>query len=480
MGVGLAGCGSPTEDEDIERVAVCGTQEPLRLVEAETPSTPLGAVWGSTVVGEHRVAVWYEDSIDETTPPFGAYVLDACGGNVVQLSDREFPLVVGDAAFVCDPTDGSIRRFDLDTAQAGEALATGYDCAPRRRQGDTLLLRNWDENAYGLLRPDGVELLDYELDPIEEESNTFPHAAYLGRWGTTGSTRENEQHRVISWLGFKLIDLETTEVFDLPEDAVAGFGAQDGEDIFLVLAANEAGESASVIIDQLGDAPRPGPTFTGPVDFFFSHDFEGGVVTDTDVFLADERESLSLPGPVPGAGDLIRVDETRFASVVRDDQGGLELSVWDSSSDEGWRSIDLPPGRLCGGTGFNEEADAFEGSFSTTSDCLDTEYWLLPFDGSEGVFVTDYDGSQRLAHFGLGSGALLRTPFGRGARDLEVIDIETGLPSTLARDIDGIASPPTPALPRKSAGEGDAIEYYVRSGDQAGLWITGVPANIAG
>ncbi len=479
MGVGFAGCGSPVQDEDIERVAVCGTQEPLRLLEAETPTTPLGAIWGSTVVAERRIAVWYDDSPgDDATPPFGAYVLDACGGNVVQLSDREFPLVVGDTTFVCDPTDGSIRPFNLDTAQAGETLATGYDCAPRRRQGDALLLRNWDENAYGLLRPSGVELLDYELDPIEAEANTFPHAAYLGRWGASGSIRENEQHRVIAWLGFKLIDVETAEVFELPEDVVAGFGAHDGQDILLVLAADEAGESTSLIIDQLGDEPRTGPTFTGPVDFFFSHEFEGGVVTNTDVFLAEERESLSLPGPVPANGDLIRLDETRFASVVRDDLGGLELAVWDSDSDGGWRSIELPPGRLCGGTGFNEEADAFEGSFSTAADCLNTEYWLLPFDGSEGTFVADNDSSQRLAHFGLGSGSLLRTPFGRGESDLEVIDIETGIPSTLARDVDGLASPPTPALPRKSAGEDDAIEYYIRSGERAGLWITGVPVGI--
>ncbi|MBV1856943.1 MAG: hypothetical protein KUG77_00935, partial [Nannocystaceae bacterium] len=415
----------------------------------------------------------------EATPPFGAYVLDACGGDVVALSDREFPLVVGDTTFVCDPTDGSIRRFDLDSAQAGEVLATGYDCAPRRRQGDTLLLRNWDENAYGLLRPDGVELLDYELDPVERESNTFPHAPYLGRWDAVGSFRENEQHRIMVWLGFKLIDLENAEVFEVPEATVAGFGMQDGEDILLVLAPNEAGESASLIIDELGDVPSPGPTFTGPVDFFLSRDFDGGVVTDTEVFLAESRESLSLPGPVPASSDLVRLDETRFASVLRDELGSLELAVWDSDSDDGWRSIELPPGGLCGGgTSFNEEASAFEGSFSTDGRCLDREYWSLPFDGTPGTFVTDSDSNQSLGHLGLGNKALLRAPVGWGKRDLEVIDIETGVPSTLASDIDGVASPPTPALPRKSPGEDGTIEYYVRSGEQAGLWITGVPTDI--
>lgn len=478
VGVGLAGCGSPAEADDIEREEVCGTREPLHLLEAETPASPLGAVWGSTVVGERRVAAWYDKSaVDEDADNFGAYVLDACGGNVVRLSQTEFPLVVGASTYVCDPTDGSIRRLDLDTVEAGEVLAAGYDCAPLRRQGDTLLLRNWDADAYGLLRPEGVALLDYQLDPFEYESNTLPLTPYLSRWAATGSSGENEQQRVISWLGFKLIDLETSEVFTLPEDVVAGFGIQDGEDIFLVLDADDAGDSQTVLIDQLGDAPRPGPTFSGPIDFFFSGEFGGGVIADTTVFLARERESITLPGPLPENGNLIRLGDTRFASILRDESGGLELAAWDTDWEGGWRAISLPPGRLCGGIGFNETQTAFEGIFSAGVDCLDEEYWLLPLDGSAPSFVAAQRSNQQLGHFEFGDELLLRTPIGRGNADLELIDIETGDLWTLARDIDGLASAPTPALPRASVGAGRAIEYYVRDGEQAGLWISGLPTD---
>ena len=476
VGVALAACGSTRDEEDIERLAVCGTQEPVRLLEVEVSDGFAGAQWGTAVVGERRIAVWYDESARDGDPPFGAYVLDACGGGVSQLSEHEFPLVVGEEAFVCDPRDGSIRRFDLASVEAGEVLASGYDCSPLRRQGDTLLLRNWDEDAYGLLRPEGVELLDYPLDPVESESNTRPLGPYLGRLSPHGSSRENEQHRVMTWHGFRQIDLQTSEVFELPDGVVAGFGSRDGEDILLVFGADEAGETRSVEIDTLGDEPRPGPTFSGPVDFFFSYDFGGGVVTETSVFLAQERVSLPLPGPSPVGGDLVRVSETLFASIFRDESGRAEVAVWESDSNEGWRVIDLPPGRLCGGLGFNKTEAAFEGRFSTDDDCVGEEFWTVPLDGSTPIFVTDVGNNLTIGRFALGDEFLLRAPSGRGRGDLEQLHIETGSVATLARDIDGLASAPTPALPRIPVGEGDAVEYYVRDGAQAGLWISGLPA----
>jgi hypothetical protein len=394
---------------------------------------------------------------------------------VVELSEHEFPLVVGDAAFVCDPEVGSIRGFDLDTGEPGEILATGYDCSPRRRRGDTLVLRNWDEDAYGLLRPGGVELLDYPLEAIEYDSNSFPHASYLSRWGWSSTLGEDRQTRVISWVGFKLIDIETAEVFEVPENVVAGFGHEDGEDILLVLEPNEAGETTSLVLDTLGEEAQPGPTFSGPVQFFFSHGFGGGVVTETSIYLAEEGMSLPLPGPVPNGGDVVRLDETRFASVFREDDGAMQLAVWNTVSGEGWRAIDLPSGRGCGGIVFNDLDASFDVKFSDDADCLNEALWSIPFDGSEPWLVAEHGPNSTVGRFGLDDAWVFRAPVGRESGDLEVLDVHADMFATLARDIDGLAMAPTSALPRTHVREGDAVEYYVRRGEKAGLWISGLP-----
>ena len=74
----LPGCGPSVADDPIEVSEVCGSEGPVRLLNVEVPaSNPTGATWGSAVVGER------------------AYVLDACGGNEIELGERELPLVVG-------------------------------------------------------------------------------------------------------------------------------------------------------------------------------------------------------------------------------------------------------------------------------------------------------------------------------------------------------------------------------------------------
>ena len=59
--------------------------------------------------------------------------------------------------------------------------------------------------------------------------------------------------------------------------------------------------------------------------------------------------------------------------------------------------------------------------------------------------------------------------------DLDVVDAESGAIEPLAPRVDGLALAPHLALPRPPEGAAPFLDYYIREGDNAGLWLVGLP-----
>ncbi len=474
--VGSVGCGPGVAEDPLDVPEVCGARGPVRLIEAEVPEVSTGdAVWGSALVGERRVAAWFNPSPNEgsdLSQVFGAYVLDPCGGNEVALSSSQYPLVVGDAAFTCDPLDGSIRRLDLDTGASGEVLGSGYDCNPWWRRGSTLFMLNWDANAYGLLRPEGVRLLATELPDIHAESNVFPHAAYLSSWGGHSTRWENAEIDYWAWRHHdRLVALEvsTGELHDLPEGTEWAWGLEDGQDVWVFLEPDVDGIRETLRLETLDATPQPGPAFGDIVEPIHTLDAAlPAILREDSILLVERGQSVPRPAFVEaGSWPLMRLDAALFLQ-----QTDAQVSVWDAESGSVVLQFE-PPGQRCGYLQFHAAANMLEGAFSD-DECVTHTQWFFPLDGSPPTTVPSAP-STRPASFLPGGAFVLLGPDGRHPDDLSVLELATNTEQRLAADIDGLAFPSHLPLPRLPVGTGGSVEYYVRHGEQAGLWLVGVP-----
>ncbi len=468
----LVGCGPSVPEEALEIADACGAQGPVQLVETEVPAS---SVWGSAVTGDRRVAAWFNPSFaeeSELSNVFGAYVLDACGGNEIALSERQYPLVVGDAAFTCDPLDGSIRPLNLDTGASGEALGSGYDCNPWLRWSSTLVMRNLDANAFGLLRSDGVRLLPTSLSEANAGLYASPHAAYLSRWGTHGGLWEDEDSDYWAWSHDERVtalEVATGELHPLPEGTRWVFGVEDGRDLWVFLEPDADGRTQTLRLATLASQPQPGPAFDDVDDLIWAaHPDIPSLLLDDSILLVEREQSVPRPAFLqPGAWQLVRLDATRFVQGTQE-----EIIVWDAETGSAVLRFE-PPAPLCGNVLFHPSTDTLSASFSDDA-CVTHTHRLFPLDGSPPLTIA-VDGADRNITYLPGGGFALTAPSHRGAGDLTLLALDADATRTLAPDINGLAHPPHLPLPRQSPGTDGTAEFYVREGDRAGLWLVGTP-----
>jgi len=459
--IALIGCGPRVGEDEIESEEVCGADGPVQLLAVETePDYPGVPFWGSAVVGDRRVAVWYGSR------SFGAYVLDACGGNEIELGERDFPLVVGDAAFVCDPMTGEIRPLDLDTGASGDVLGSGYDCNPMLRQGNAVFLRNWDTSRWGLLRPDGPLVLDVAMDPVHEAGREVGIAPYLSSWGWAATWNDEQTGRYTPWEQHSIVDKETGEVRVLPDDVMYQFGVEDGRDMFIVYEPEPDGSSRTATLSSFDATPQPGPVLSGVDGSLFGlPGVSPALLTADAIFLVDRGASIPRSPLIESLDYLMRANEDYIYQQTQD-----RVRVW--NLDDGGLTVDFPaPGWPC--SVMFPAGEALEGSFSDTMDCVEETIWSVPLDGSTPHILLETD--LRFARFEDRAPMGLLAPAGDGPADLQWIDLDTDQRVTVAPDIDGLAFPTNSPLPRHAPGATDFVEYYIHQGEDAGLWLVGAP-----
>lgn len=462
----LAACGPSVAEEPIEVIEVCGSEGPVRLLNVEVPpSNPAGATWGSAVIGERRVAAWFDSSASEYEDAFGAYLLDACGGNEIELGERELPLVVGDAAFVCDPETGDVRPLDVNTGEAGEVLGSGLDCSPWFRFGAHLTLRNVEQNTWSLLNPDGLIHLPLEVDPSFQEFNTLAYTDYLSRWGWLSAQVEQQQWDYLLWES-SLVNLSTGELTPTPDGALWVFGADDGLDMFIVYEPDADGVSQTAWWDDLTSDPRPAFALRDAQPIWGSAPHLPALLTRDEVVLVERGEAFPRPALLETTHGLERLDATRFAQQSDD-----RTRVWDIP--RGRLLVDFPvPGYRCSWAW--PTADALVGTFADTAECETQTRWTIPLDGSDPQPLFDHPRGMRIGHFAhLDNLGYTAATDGQG--ELAWIDLQTGRRQTVVPRIDGLAVLGHTPLPRRPISEARELEYFVRQGEDAGLWVVGVP-----
>lgn len=462
----LFGCGPSVAEDPIEVVEVCGREGPVRLLNVEVPpSNPTGATWGSAVIGERRLAAWFDSSASEYEDAFGAYLLDACGGNEIELGDRELPLVVGDAAFVCDPETGDVRPLDVNTGEAGEVLGSSLDCNPWFRFGNHLTLRNVEQNTWSLLNPDGLIHLPLEADPLFEEFNTLAYTDYLSRWGWLSAEVEQRQANYLLWES-SIVNLSTGELLPAPNNSMWVFGVEDGLDMFIVYEPDTGGVSQTAWWDDLTSEPRPAFAVRGAESIWGADPHLPALLTEDEVLLVERGETFPRPALLETTTGLQRVDETLFAQQSDD-----WIRVWDIP--QGQLLVDFPvPGYRCSSA--RPEGDALVGTFADTPECNSKTRWSIPLDGSDPQPLFDYPRGMGIGHFTHLDNLGFTAPTD-GQGELAWIDLLTGRRQTVVPRIDGLAFLSHTPLPREPLGDATQMEYFVHEGEDAGLWVVGTP-----
>lgn len=462
----LAACGPSVVEEPIEVSEVCGSEGPVQLLNVEVPaSTPVGATWGSVVIGERRVAAWFDSSASEYEDAFGAYLLDACGGNEIELGERELPLVVGDAVFVCDPETGDVRALDVNTGEAGGILGSGLDCNPWFRFGTHLTLRNVERNTWSLLNPDGLISLPFEADPLFQEFNTLAYTDYLSRWGWLSAEVEQHQSDYLFWES-NIVNLSTGAFMPAPSGAMWVFGADDARDMFVVYEPDTSGVSQTAWWDDLSSEPRPAFELQDAQSIWGTDPHLPALLTQNEVVLVERGEAFPRPALLETTTGLQRLDETRFA-LQSDDW----IRVWDIP--RGQLLVEFPvPGYRCSSA--RPLGDALVGTFADTLECDAKTRWSIPLDGSDPQPLFDIPRGMGVGHFTHLDDLGFTGPT-RGQGELAWIDLQTGRRQTVVPRIDGLAGLSHTPLPREPIGDSGQVEYFVRHGEDAGLWVVGTP-----
>lgn len=470
----LLACGASVDESEpaLDLVEVCGAEGPVRLLDVEAPTSAVGgAYWGTTVLGERRLAIWYNQfAIEEG--PFQAYLLDACGGNETRLGADEFPLVVGDAAYVCDPQTGDVRRLDVATGDTTEPLGSGYDCNPGWRSHGRLFLRNWDEDTWGLLTDEGLELLPVPLAPNARLLFPPAGAPYLSRLGTLSTTEEFVERPVFGQRlpdALVMYDIETRTVAEYSSDIEAVVGAEDGQDMMLVESADDDGSSATQLLARVGATPEPGPRIDGAVAVFDPVKTVSAYWSSGELVIPNSDERFLVPEVVDRSHYIRRLSDDLFW------QGDVDrMVVW--NGDSGAIELEVEPEtRLCGSESFHEPTRTVLATLGADDECSTHALWAFPLDGSAPYHVRDFGFDQGLSLLPNDSVQVLQYPSGHSTGDLQLIDLDRDPPQVLARGVDGLAVSRSLALPRPLRSPRSPLEYYVRTGADAGLWLVGLP-----
>lgn len=463
-----AGCGPTVGEDTPELEEVCGSDGPVRLLDVEAPPS---AVWGSAVIGDRRIAVWYADASDHETG-FTAYVSDACGGNETKLGPREYPLVVDDAAYVCDPLTGEIRALDVNSTEVGEVLGAGYDCNPSLRWKDALFTRNGDLGNWGMLTTSGLTEMPVPLDPSDEVWNTEPIAPYLSRWGTHSSRGEHVTQRIFAvTVGhtYVLYDIESGEVQELPDtyDAVLLGDAQ--RDALLIEPPGDDGMSPTFTLSGVGAQPEPGPRIEPVVGWVYGAGHWSGLLTDTRLIFGDALGTRPRPEFVSDEPTVLRLGDDRLVQASAE-----RIVAWVAST--GDLLLDVPcPGDGCSTPRYHPGSDTLLVSHELDAATGERAVWSLALDRSPPSRWFTVEAHQHWTVLPGDHLRVVRTSNGRASHAVDVIDAESSDIATLVPSADGVAWPPHLPLPRPPVGTNGVLEYYVREGEDAGLWLVGMP-----
>lgn len=459
-------CGPELHDADVELEEVCGAQGPVRLLDVEVPTH---ATWGTAVIGEQRIAAWYDDATD-ASPAFEAYVLGACGTDATALGEREYPLLVDDAAFVCDPQTGEIRPLDVDTADVGEALGAGYDCNPSLRSKEQLFLRNWDSGTWGVLSSSGLVAIPVPLDPFFALMNTNPIAPYLSRWGHYGNSNEHIAQRVFAASvggSLFLYDVETDVTQEIPGNFDALLVGDDPHGALLVESSEDG--TTTWLLAEVGGDLMPGPAFDTLIGAVYGIGAKAGLLTANRLILGEDLSTLPRPDFVTDEAAVLRLADDRFVQATE-----ARIVAWEGST--GRQLLDVPcPAATCSVPRYHAESDSLLSEAQLDPMTADAEVWRFPLDGTSPSKVLDLGLHQTWVILPEAPLRILRTSDGRAPHDLEVLDTASGAIDAVASRVDGLARQSHLPLPRPSPGTASSLEYFVRDGEDAGLWLVGVP-----
>ncbi len=374
-------------------------------------------------------------------------------------------MLEGDAAFVCDPETGDIRPLDVDTGEAGEVLGSGLDCNPWFRFGTHLTLRNVEQNTWSLLNPDGLIHLPLEVDPLFQEVNSLAYTDYLSRWGWLSAAPEQHRTDYLLWED-SVVNLSTGALTPVPNDSMWVFGADNGLNMFIVYEPDADGVSQTAWWDDLTSEPRPAFDLRGAESIWGSDPQLPALLTQDEVVLVERSEAFARPTLLDTTRGLERLDETRFA-LQSDDW----IRVWDIP--QGRLLVDFPvPGYRC--SSVRAIGDALVGTFADTAECDGKTRWSIPLEGSDPQPLFDYPPGMGVGHFTHLDNLGFTAPTD-GHGELAWIDLQTGRRQTVVPHIDGLAGLGHTPLPRRPISEATHLEYFVRQGEDAGLWVVGVP-----
>jgi len=448
------GCGSePVEGPYVPRV--CDTDGPIRLLDVETPQ---GVGWSVLRLGDRLVASWYGD--DGGVARLGAYVVDRCGGDVVQLPEYVKPFVVDDALWGCNVQTGTLSRVDAATGEVGEPEPGTFDCTNRGAYANAVFLADGEQEHLVLLDAEGPSVLDIELEePSGDHEPDFPF--FAGRYGFRSS---EPIERVVRYEDGRRYRVDVTSgsvdaIEDLPPNLYrfefAGILASE-TDLF------EPGTHQTTILDEMYRPIGTGPTVEGPIVASWGPVLvrDDAVVTLPDGATHPPLRHLDAPGSLRLLRDWFVYSGPDGFHEVWDYRTDTLIYVFGPVAQEF-----VPPSFSTVDEGL--QVDRVDGAHGFRDRVVE----LVDPDTREVDEVLRFPRDLVFLRLGVRAGGLiLPSTTAEEPAAIEYVDTDTFETTVLATEVDSVASAAGFEITR------DDDLYFVRyAGEDAGLWRTLLP-----
>ena len=451
------GCG-PTVGEPITRLATCGQDGPVRVLEH-------GPEWGSSAqrFGDELVVRAYPWDWDrEDAPPDEAWVVGQCGEDPRLVAQELHVYPWGELLLACDAYDhpqqyGDVVRIDPDGQSDPVALFEDVDCSFSTNDHGWLAT-NYEQHELWLQpSPQGDAPAELIADDLLAQ-----HAGCPVIWPHCDPTQVlvdssvyyiNVEHEVVQ------LDLVTRERLVVQDNASWAWVSPDGWLWWKERGADDDGRAPAPVHvtdpstgeDQVlytGERPtRTWPYMLARAD------------GDTNHSLVDieQRALYSIPAGITTAFSRPGVD-----GILASEHGAGESYLW--SPDE-QRAIPLGPtsgGDICSREWWTHGLDIVRGA---SCDDDDGELWTVPYDGSEARLVAT-GVSGRWRH---DNGQVAWSSNRRAVNEhVYVGDLFVASDPDERLRLDESAQ--LDSWPHKDL-EGDVL-YTVNDGDRSGLWRT--------